>query len=126
MTSAQHTNVPAHRGGVYWVEADPQSEVAPNYRHPHVVIQDDVFNRSRIDTVIVCGITSNPRRAHEPGNVRLEEGEGNLVKLSVVVVSQVSSIPKSRLGDYIGTLSSERVTQVLDGLAFIQSTYHRD
>lgn len=124
MEKPEPTNVSAHCGGVYWVEADAGSDVAPNYRHPHVVIQDDVLNRSRIETVVVCAITSNPRRAHEPGNVSLNDGEANLPKPSVVIVSQISSIPKSRLGDYIGTLSHERVAQIFDGLAFLQNTYY--
>ena len=67
---------------------DPRGPV-PGYSHPHVVVQEDVFNHSRIATVVVCALTSNLHRANEPGNVLLEAGEGNLPKQSVVVVSQV-------------------------------------
>lgn len=34
-----------------------------------MVVQDDVFNRSRITTVIVCALTSNLQRSTEPGNL---------------------------------------------------------
>lgn len=114
-----------HRGGIYWVDVDAPDGVAPNYRHPHVVIQEDVLNCSRIHTVVVCAISSNPRRATEPGNVRLDEGEGNLPKPSVVIVSQVSSIPKGQLGAWLGTLSEQRVQQILDGLRFQQHAHFR-
>jgi mRNA interferase MazF len=91
--------------------------------HPHVVVQDDVFNRSRVDTVIVCALTSNLRRVTEPGNVLLDDGEGNLPKRSVVVVSQVSSISKADLGAYLGALASRRVDQILAGMRFQQASY---
>lgn len=93
--------------------------------HPHVVVQDDVFNRSRIATVVVCALTSNLRRASEPGNVLLEVGEGNLPRQSVVVVSQISSVEKTRLGERIGTLSDARVEQILAGLRFQQASFFR-
>ena len=104
------------RGDVFWLAAG-------GVPHPHVVVQDDVFNRSRITTVIVCALTTNLGKANEPGNVLLDVGEGNLPKQSVVVVSQISSVDKARLGDKIGTLSQGRVDQILDGLRFQQASF---
>jgi mRNA interferase MazF len=110
-------------GGVYWVEVDTAGGVAPNYRHPHVVIQSDVLNQSRIHTVIVCAVSTNLMRATEPGNVRLEQGEGNLERPSVVIVSQISSIQKTQLGAWLGMLSKQRVEQIFDGLRFQQRSH---
>ena len=98
---------------------------APPYAHPHVVVQDDVFNHARVTTVIVCALTTNLHRASEPGNVLLAPGEGDLPTQSVVVVSQVSSIPKARLGARIGALSQARVDQIVAGLRFQQTSYFR-
>jgi mRNA interferase MazF len=89
------------------------------------VVQDDVFNHSRITTVVVCALTSNLHRANEPGNVLLEVGEGNLPRQSVVVVSQISSVDKTCLGERIGSLSDARVEQILDGLRFQQASFFR-
>lgn len=114
-----------NRGDVFWIEPDDSRGPAPSYSHPHVVVQDDVFNRSRITTVVVCALTSNLHRATEPGNVLLEVGEGNLPKQSVVVVSQIASVDKSRLGERIGSLSDARVEQILAGLRFQQVSYFR-
>jgi mRNA interferase MazF len=114
------------QGNIFWIEPDPSRGSIPGSSHPHVIVQDDVFNRSRISTVIVCALTSNLNRATEPGNVLLEPGEGNLEKQSVVVVSQVSSLYKTRLGAHIGTLSGERVQQILQGMRFLQASFlHR-
>src|SRR5262249_21930234 len=99
---------------------------APGPSHPHVVVQEDVFNHSRIATVVVCALTSNLTRAHEPGNVLLEPGEGSLPRQSVVVVSQISSVDKSRLGERIGQLSEARVEQIVAGLRFQQASFFND
>ena len=115
-----------HRGDVFWVALDPTEGEDRAIPHPHVVVQDDVFNRSRIDTVVVCALTSNLKRAKEPGNVLLEPGEADLSRQSVVIVSQISSIPKSQLGERIGALSESRVEQILTGLRFLQASYFND
>lgn len=111
------------RGDVYWIAAD--EALGDNYPHPHVVVQDDVFNQSRITTVVVCAVTSNLHRATEPGNVLLDPGEANLPKQSVVVVSQISSVEKARLGERVGALSEARVEQILAGLRFQQASFFR-
>lgn len=112
-----------HRGDLFWLAPDDSRGPAPAYSHPHVVVQEDVFNHSRITTVVVCALTSNLHRATEPGNVLLDPGEGNLPKQSVVVVSQISSVDKVRLGERIGSLSSTRVEQILAGLRFQQTSF---
>jgi mRNA interferase MazF len=111
------------RGGIFWVGAGASGGSASGMAHPHVVVQDDVFNRSRVRTVIVCAVTSNLKRASEPGNVLLDEGEANLPKRSVVVVSQVSSVEKEALGAYLGALSDRRVDQIVAGIRFQQASY---
>ncbi|MES1177012.1 MAG: type II toxin-antitoxin system PemK/MazF family toxin [Myxococcales bacterium] len=111
------------QGDIFWIEPDGTQGSVPGHAHPHVVVQEDVFNQSRIHTVIVCALTSNLRRAEEPGNVLLDAGEGNLEKRSVVVVSQISSVARQLLGRYVGTLSAERVAQILQGLRFQQSSF---
>jgi len=108
------------QGDVYWAPLMEPGDPEPGDLHPHVVIQDDVLNRSRLHTVVVCRLTSNLKQAGSPGNVLLEKGEANLPKQSVVVVSQVSSVDKARLGGYIGSLSEQRIQQILAGMRFLQ------
>ena len=107
------------QGEVYWVELGEPVGSAPGYRHPHVVVQNDVFNASRIGTVVVCALTSNLRRGKAPGNVLLEEGEGGLPKPSAVDVSQIFAVDKTQLDERIGALSGARVRQILDGIHLV-------
>ncbi|MBE9124989.1 type II toxin-antitoxin system PemK/MazF family toxin [Coleofasciculus sp. LEGE 07092] len=71
-----------NQGDIFWVDLGEPSDSEPGYYHPHVVIQNNAFNRSRISTVVVCTLTSNLRRAKAPGNVLLELGEANLPEQS--------------------------------------------
>jgi mRNA interferase MazF len=113
------------QGGVYWVPLEESDESESTYMHPHVVIQDDILNRSRIHTAVFCALTTNMKRAKAPGNVLLEAGEANLPKQSVVVVSQVSVVDKTQIGEYIGSLSEQRIQQILAGMRFLQSFTER-
>jgi len=108
-----------NQGDVYWVDLEEPRGSEPGYRHPHVVVQNNLFNRSQIRTVLVCPLTSNLKRANTPGNVLLDKKEANLPKPSVVNVSQVFTVNKSQLGDYSGTLSARRVRQILEGIKLV-------
>jgi mRNA interferase MazF len=111
------------RGDIFVIAPDDARGDVPTYAHPHVVVQDDVFNASRIEHIVVCALTSNLHKAKDPGNVLLAPGEADLPKQSVVVVSQISSVPRDRFGAHIGTLSSARVDEVIAGLRFLQRAY---
>jgi mRNA interferase MazF len=108
-----------NQGDIFWIDLDEPTGSGPGYRHPHVVIQNNLFNRSRINTVVVCALTSNLRRAQAPGNVLLESDEAGLPKQSVVVVSQIFTVDKSQLGEHIGTLSKKRICQILEGVKLL-------
>jgi len=108
-----------HQGDVYWVRLREPSGSEPGYRHPHVVIQNNLFNHSRIGTVVVASLTSNLRRAKAPGNVLLEKGEANLPRKSVVNISQMFTVNKNDLKEKIGTLSPERMYEILMGMRLL-------
>ena len=105
-----------NQGDIYWIELEEPRGSEPGYSHPHVVVQNNVFNASKINTVVVCALSSNIKRADVPGNVLLEKGEANLPKQSVVLVSQIFTVDKSQLGEFIGTLSERRVQQIIEGI----------
>ena len=108
-----------NQGDIFWINFRAPDGSEPGYRHPHLVIQNNLFNRSRINTVIVCTLTSNMKRAGAPGNVALKKGEANLPKKSVVNISQIFTVNKSDLAEKIGTLSKDRFLQVLQGLKLL-------
>jgi len=108
-----------NQGDVFWIEFHEPEGSEPGYRHPHVVIQNNLFNRSRINTVVVCTLTSNLKRANAPGNVTLNKGEANLPKKSVANISQLFTVNKSDLSEKIGTLSKDRISDILRGIRLL-------
>jgi mRNA interferase MazF len=107
------------QGDVFWIDLRAQPGSSSEHRFPHVVIQNDLFNQSRINTVAVCVLTSNLKRARAPGNVLLQPGEANLSRQSVVNVAQIFTVYKKDLVEKIGTLPRERVQQILAGVRLV-------
>jgi len=108
-----------HQGDIFWVDLDAPVGSEPGYRHPHVVIQNNIFNQSLINTVVVCALTSNLKRANAPGNVLLDKGEANLPKQSVINISQLFTVNKSDLSEKIGSLTREQFSQVYEGIKLL-------
>ncbi len=117
-----------HQGDLYWVDLGTPHGSEPEYRHPHMVVQNNLFNHSKIGTVLICPLTSNLKWANAPGNVLLDKDEGNLPRQSVVNVSQVFPVDRSRLTDHIGAVSPKRIRQVVEGIKLVieprESEYH--
>ncbi|NOQ46086.1 MAG: type II toxin-antitoxin system PemK/MazF family toxin [Desulfobulbaceae bacterium] len=106
----------AKQGEIFWVDLGEPSGSEPGYKHPHIVIQNNIFNSSNINTVVVCSLTTNLKRAKAPGNVSLNKGEANLPKKSVVNISQIYTVNKSDLIEKIGQVSEKRIYEILEGL----------
>lgn len=110
------------QGDVFWITPNETNGIESDHVHPHVVVQVNAQNK-----VTVCALTTNLKRAKDPGNVLLDEGEAGLPKQSVIVASQVSTIVETQLGEFIGALTEQRVQQVLAGIRFLQSmTQHHE
>ncbi|MCL2929303.1 MAG: type II toxin-antitoxin system PemK/MazF family toxin [Trichodesmium sp. St16_bin4-tuft] len=108
-----------NQGDIFWIELGEPSGSKTSYRHPHVVIQNNVFNFSLINTVVVCSLGSNLKLAAVPGNIVLSLGEVNLPDQRVVNISQIFTVEKAKLIDKIGTLSPERIEQILNGVELL-------
>ena len=104
------------QGELYWLDMGEPLGSAPGYRRPFAVIQNDVFNRSPINTVVVCALTANLGRAEAPGNVLLHSREAGLPRQSVVNVTQIYTVDKQELTDRIGSLAAQRVLEILEGI----------
>jgi mRNA interferase MazF len=105
-----------NQGDVFWIDLGKPRGRALGYKRPCVVVQRDSFNRSKLGTTVICGITSNLKRAHYPGNILLPKKEGNLPKESVVMVSQIHTIDKKLLHDKAGSIKKSNIKQIIKGI----------
>ena len=108
-----------NQGDIYWIELGEPEGSEPGYKHPHIIVQNNLFSRSKINTVLVCPLTTNLKRAGAPGNVLLDKKESNLPKQSVVNVSQVFTVGKTQLEEYVGTVSPKRLAEILNGIKLV-------
>lgn len=104
------------QGDVYWVEMDEPLGSEPGYRCPCIIVQNNVFNQSAIRTVVVCMLTTNLDRANLPGNVLLEQGNFGIKKASVVNITQLFTVDKKDLNEYIGSISHQKMKQIISGI----------
>lgn len=109
------------QGEIFWIEQDEPLGSEPAYRHPHVVIQNNVFNLSKIGTVVICGLTTNLRRATDQGSVPLKKRDGGVPKDCVVNVSQIITVSKQELTEdnYIGILPRKTVNKIISGIRLL-------
>lgn len=109
------------RGEIWWARLPAPQGSEPGYRRPILIVQSDVFNASRIDTVIAAAITSNLRLADAPGNVKLSTRQSRLPRASVVNVSQLSTLDRRVLEARVCTLPGRVLARVDAGLRLVLS-----
>ncbi len=107
------------KGSIYWVNFSPGKGSEPLGKRPGLVIQNDILNDSKLNTVIVVAITSTLKFGELPGNVLLRKGEANMPKRCVVNSTQIKSVDKSSIIEKIGSLSKKRVSEVYEGLKLV-------
>jgi len=107
------------KGSIYWVDFSPGKGSEPMGRRPGLVIQNDVLNDSKLNTVIMLAITSTMKFGELPGNVILRKGEASLPKKCVVNTTQIKSVDKKSIKEKLGTLSKRRMDEVREGLKLV-------
>mgnify|MGYP001815333536 CR=1 FL=1 len=108
------------RGEVWWLDLPPRRHGSePAKARPVLVIQADSFNRSALATVIVACLTSELKWQSMPGNLRVSKRDSGLPRPSIVNVTQILAIDRSRLRDRVGTLPQRKMAEVDDGLRLV-------
>lgn len=101
------------RGEIYWADLNPVRGREQAGRRPVLILSNDLFNR-RSGTVIAVAITSQPQRAGFPLTFPLPQER--LSKLCWVKISQIRTISIERIGKRMGSLDTDELGQIVDGL----------
>jgi mRNA interferase MazF len=107
------------RGQIWWADLGEPRGSSPGYHRPIVIIQSDFFNQTLINTLIAAIITTNLRLADMPGNVSLTKRVSGLDEDSVVNITQLFTIDRTTLLEYVGTLSERKMEQIDEGLRLV-------
>jgi mRNA interferase MazF len=107
------------RGELWWADFGIPFGSEPGYRRPVVVIQNDFFNNSKINTTIVIPLTTNLLLTDAPGNILITKNQSKLKKDSVIVISQIEVIDKRRLVEKIIKIDRTIIEKIEDNILFI-------
>ena len=106
------------RGDIFWADLVPRLGSEQTGRRPVIVVSHDAFNQTpNWRSVIVVPVSASKSRARRsPTTVPLPGGAGAFLKPSVAVCHQVTTLDRAKLSQQIGTLPSELLVAVEDGL----------
>ena len=107
------------RGELWWADFGVPLGSEPGFTRPVLIVQDDTFNRSRIETIVVLPLTTNLRLADAPGNVLIRKKESKLANDSVIIAAQPYAIDRSRLKEKIAKIDRSLIEKVEAGLRLV-------
>lgn len=91
------------RGEIFWVQLDPARGTEVQKTRPAVIISSDLFNKM-LPRVIVAPVTSNVKMIFDfQAQVSVGDKEGK------VMLDQIRTIDKERLGKKIGVISESEM-----------------
>jgi len=107
------------RGELWWADFGIPFGSEPGYKRPVLIIQNDFFNNSKINTTIVIPLTTNLTFADAPGNILITKHESKLKKDSVIIISQIEVIDRQRLIEKITKIDREMIEKIENNILFI-------
>jgi mRNA interferase MazF len=107
------------RGELYWADLGDKIGSKPSFDRPVLVVQANIINRSKFQTVVVVGVTSSLGYSDIPGNVFISKEDGYLPKDSVICVAHMTAVDKSRFGERISSVSDLVMDQVEYGISLV-------
>ena len=105
-----------YKGDIFYADLTPVVGCEQGGIRPVLIVQNNIGNRYS-PTVIVAAITSRTGKQYLHTHIELGEPQNGLRQNSLVLLEQVRTIDRSRLRDYIGTLTDQQLRQVDEALA---------
>lgn len=102
------------RGQMYYADLDPVIGSEQGGNRPVLVIQNNIGNRHS-PTIIIAPITTRVKKLHQPTHIGVPPYFG-LPQNSMVMLEQIRTIDKSRLGSYVGCFDDDVMDYVDEAL----------
>lgn len=104
------------RGEIWLVDFGIPIGSEPAYRRPAVVLQNDDFNKSNIQTSVVIPLTSNLLLADYTPNVLVPKKDSGLTKDSVVVIPLTTTVNKFCFIEKLSVMPKPYMKQICKGV----------
>lgn len=99
------------RGDIYYADLSPVIGSEQGGLRPVLIVQNDVGNKYS-PTVIAAAITSRLGKAKLPTHIDVHANKVGLQKDSVILLEQIRTIDKKRLGEKMGHLDESMMNAV--------------
>ena len=99
------------RGDIFYADLRPVVGSEQGGVRPVLIIQNDVGNRHS-PTVICAAITSKMNKAKLPTHIEIDASSYGIEKDSVILLEQLRTIDKKRLGQWICTLDQSTIEKI--------------
>ena len=103
------------KGDIYYADLSPVVGSEQGGIRPVLVVQNDIGNRYS-PTIIIAAITSQINKAKLPTHVEIKGDDYGLSKDSVLLLEQIRTIDKRRLGEKIGHVEDDIIEKVDEAL----------
>ncbi len=104
------------RGDIYYADLSPVVGSEQGGLRPVLIVQNDVGNKYS-PTVIAAAITSRLGKAKLPTHIDVYADKVGLQKDSVILLEQIRTIDKKRLGEKMGHLDDEMMMAVDEAIS---------
>lgn len=104
------------RGEIYYADLSPVVGSEQGGVRPVLIVQNDVGNRHS-PTVIAAAITSRQDKNRLPTHIEVQADKCGLARDSIVLLEQIRTIDKKRLGDKMGELDVNSMNKVNTALS---------
>lgn len=104
------------RGDIYYADLSPVVGSEQGGVRPVLILQNDVGNKYS-PTVIAAAITSRMSKTKLPTHIDIYADRVGLQKDSVVLLEQMRTIDKQRLGEKMGHLDNETMNAVNNAIS---------
>jgi mRNA interferase MazF len=103
-----------------WIaDLNPRAGTESGKTRPVVVVQSDLLNSVEHPSTIICPLTSRLQAEAELLRVHLEQGDGNMIIKSGIMVDQVRAIDNKRLIRRIGRLPEELIVRLKNNFKIV-------
>lgn len=99
------------RGDIFYADLSPVVGSEQGGTRPVLIVQNDTGNRHS-PTVIAAAITSQTGKARLPTHINIAGGSVGLSKDSIILLEQIRTIDKRRLGKPIGMLDKNQIKAI--------------
>jgi mRNA interferase MazF len=105
------------RGDLFWADLEPFSGSEQSERRPVILISHDSFNQAaNWRSVTVVPVSTSDRQRRGLTAVAMPAGSASLSRDSLALCHQVTTLDKTKLSGFIGSLTPPLLRQVEDGL----------